>query len=130
MLLILAIIFYARGFFAWRWLPLGVVFIAIIYAFGIMGVRSIPITMVTMAVFPIVIGLGVDYAIQFHNRYDEESRRGESVEQAIIDAVTHIGPAIGVAIITACLGFAALYFSPVPIIRDFGSVLIIRVAVS
>ena len=129
MLLILVLIFHVRGSFAWRWLPLGVVFIGIIYAFGIMGVLSIPITMVTMAVFPILIGLGVDYAIQFHNRYDEESRRGETVKQAIIDAVTHIGPAIGVAIITACLGFAALYFSPVPMIRDFGSMLIIGVVV-
>ena len=130
MLLILVLIFSVRGFFAWRWLPLGVVFIGIIYTFGIMGVLSIPITMVTMAVFPIIIGLGVDYAIQFHNRYDEESRRGETVKEAIIDAVTHIGPAIGVAIITACLGFAALYFSPVPMIRDFGSMLIIGVAAS
>ena len=130
MLLILALIFIVRGFFAWRWLPLGVVFIGIIYTFGIMGVLSIPITMVTMAVFPIIIGLGVDYAIQFHNRYDEEARRGESVKEAIIDSVTHIGPAIGVAIITACLGFAALYFSPVPMIRDFGSMLIIGVASS
>lgn len=127
MLLILVLIFSVRGFFAWRWLPLGVVFIGIIYTFGIMGVLSIPITMVTMAVFPIIIGLGVDYAIQFHNRYDEESRRGETVKQAIVDAVTHIGPAIGVAIITACLGFAALYFSPVPMIQDFGSMLIIGV---
>ena len=127
MLLILALIFIVRGFFAWRWLPLGVVFIGIIYTFGIMGVLSIPITMVTMSVFPILIGLGVDYAIQFHNRYDEESRRGETVKEAIIDSVTHIGPAIGVAIITACLGFAALYFSPVPMIRDFGSMLIIGV---
>jgi hydrophobe/amphiphile efflux-3 (HAE3) family protein len=130
MLLILALIFIVRGFFAWRWLPLGVVFIGIIYTFGIMGVLSIPITMVTMAVFPIIIGLGVDYAIQFHNRYDEESRRGETVKEAIVDAVTHIGPAIGVAIITACLGFAALYFSPVPMIQDFGSMLIIGVAAS
>jgi hydrophobe/amphiphile efflux-3 (HAE3) family protein len=129
MLLILVLIFHVRGSFVWRWLPLGVVFIGIIYTFGIMGVLSIPITMVTMAVFPILIGLGVDYAIQFHNRYDEESRRGETVKQAIIDAVTHIGPAIGVAIITACLGFAALYFSPVPMIRDFGSMLIIGVVV-
>ena len=130
MLLILVLIFHVRGSFAWRWLPLGVVFIAIIYTFGLMGVLSIPITMVTMAVFPILIGLGVDYAIQFHNRYDEESRRGETVKQAIIDAVTHIGPAIGIAIITACLGFAALYFSPVPMIRDFGSMLILGVVAS
>lgn len=127
MLVILALIFSVRGFFLWRWLPLGVVMIAIIYAFGAMGVLSIPITMVTMTAFPILIGLGVDYAIQFHNRYDEEARRGETAAEAIIDAVTHIGPTIGIAIIAACLGFAALFFSPVPMIQDFGLTLILGV---
>jgi hypothetical protein len=127
MLLILALIFSVRGFFAWRWLPLGVVIIGIIYTFGAMGVLSVPITMVSMAVFPVLIGLGVDYAIQFHNRYDEEARRGKTVADAIIESVTHIGPAIGIAIIAACLGFVALFFSPVPMIRDFGLMLIIGV---
>lgn len=127
MLIILVLIFSVRGFFAWRWLPLGVAFIGITYTFGVMGVLNVPITMVSMAVFPVLIGLGVDYAIQFHNRYDEEARRGETVAAAIIDSVTHIGPAVGIAIIAACLGFAALFFSPVPMIQDFGLMLIIGV---
>ena len=63
MLLILVLVFSVRGFFAWRWLPLGVVLIAIVYTFGAMGFLSIPVTIVSMAVFPIVIGLGVDYAM-------------------------------------------------------------------
>ncbi|KTB48934.1 The (Largely Archaeal Putative) Hydrophobe/Amphiphile Efflux-3 (HAE3) Family [Dehalogenimonas alkenigignens] len=127
MLIILAAVFAVRGFFAWRWLPLGAVIIGSIYAFGMMGWLSVPITMVTMAILPILIGLGVDYAVQFHNRYDEEARRGETVAEAIIDSVTHIGPAILIAIIAACLGFAALFLSPVPMIRQFGMILIIGV---
>ncbi len=127
MLLILALVFRVRGFFAWRWLPLGIVIIGIIYTLGAMGVLSVPITIVSMAVFPIVIGLGVDYAIQFHNRYDEEGISGKTIADAIVDSVTHIGPAIGIAIIAACLGFAALFFSPVPMIKDFGYMLIIGV---
>jgi len=129
MLLILALIFNVRGFFAWRWLPLGVVALAIIYTFGIMGVLSIPLTMVTMAAFPILLGLGVDYAIQFHNRYDEESKKGSTVAGAITESVTHIGPAIGIAIVTGCLGFAALFFSPIPMIQGFGFTLILGVII-
>ena len=127
MLVILALIFSVRGFFTWRWLPLGVVVIGIIYTFGAMGIFNVPITVVSMAVFPVLIGLGVDYAIQFHNRYDEEARRGKTAADGIIESVTHIGPAIGIAIIAACLGFVALFFSPVPMIRDFGQMLIIGV---
>lgn len=129
MLVILAIIFRVHGFFAWRWLPLGIVFLGIIYAFGAMGALSIPITMVTMAVFPILVGLGVDYAIQFHNRYDEERRDNKTTSDATVNSVTRIGPTIGIAIVGACLGFAALFFSPVPMIRDFGLTLIIGVTV-
>jgi len=80
-----------------------------------------------MAILPILIGLGVDYAVQFHNRYDEEARRGETVREAIIDSVTHIGPAIAMAIIAACLGFVALFISPVPMIRQFGLMLVVGV---
>jgi len=127
MLAILAIIFSVRGFFVWRWLPLGAVVIGSIYAFGMMGWLSVPITMATMAILPILIGLGVDYAVQFHNRYDEEARRGETVAAAIIDSVTHIGPAIAIAIIAACLGFAALLLSPVPMVQQFGGMLIVGV---
>jgi predicted RND superfamily exporter protein len=53
--------------------------------------------------------------------------RGKTVADAIVNSVTHIGPAIGIAIIAACLGFAALFFSPVPMIKDFGYMLIIGV---
>ncbi|MBM4463156.1 MAG: RND family transporter [Chloroflexi bacterium] len=127
MLAILAFIFRVRGFFAWRWLSLGIVFLGIIYTFGAMGILSTPITMVTMSVLPIVVGLGVDYAIQFHNRYDEERRKDKSTGDSIVNSVTYIGPAIGIAIVAACLGFAALFFSPVPMIRDFGLTLIIGV---
>ena len=127
MLIILAIVFSVRGFFIWRWLPLGAVVIGSIYAFGMMGWLSVPITMVTMAILPILIGLGVDYAVQFHNRYDEEARRGETVAQAIVDSVTHIGPAIAIAIIAACLGFVALFLSPVPMIQQFGGMLMLGV---
>lgn len=128
--IILAIIFKVRGFFPWRWLPLGVVIIGTIYTLGLMGTFSIPLTMISMSVFPILIGLGIDYGIQFHNRYDEEAFRGRSVGDAIIESITHIGPAVGIALVAGCLGFAALFASPIPMIQDFGLMLIIGVICS
>ena len=125
MFVILALIFGVRGFFAWRWLPLGMVGIGIIYAFGAMGILSIPISMVSMGVFPILLGLGIDYSINLHNRYDEESSRGKSLAEAVVASITHIGPAIAFALFSVCLGFAAMLLSPVPMIRDFGLVVII-----
>ena len=127
MLLILALVFSVRGFFTWRWLPLCVVALGLIYTFGIVGVLSIPITMVTMTVFPVLVGLGVDYGIQLHKRYDEEVVKGRDTVNAVMESVTRVGPAIGIALLAACLGFAALFFSPVPMIRQFGGMLIVGV---
>ncbi|MFT9598239.1 MMPL family transporter [Mesobacillus sp.] len=62
---------------SWRLLPLGIILIAVIGTVGLMGWVQIPITMVSMAVFPILIGLGIDYAIQFQNRYSEEMAEEE-----------------------------------------------------
>ncbi len=63
-----------------RLLPLLVVLIAVITTVGVMGLVGIPLTMVSMAVFPVLIGLGIDYSIQFHNRYMEEVLGGENNE--------------------------------------------------
>jgi hydrophobe/amphiphile efflux-3 (HAE3) family protein len=127
MLLILALVFGVRGFFAWRWLPLGMVGLGIIYTFGVSGLLSIPITMVSMAAFPILVGLGVDYSIQLHNRYDEEVRKGRALSDAVSESLLRVGPSIGIAVVAVCFSFIAMLFSPVPMIRDFGLMLLIGV---
>ncbi|MDY6964364.1 MAG: RND family transporter [Halobacteriota archaeon] len=104
----------------WRLLPFLMVGIGIILTFGAMGVTKVPLTMTSMAVFPILIGLGIDYAIQFHNRMEEELGKGETTEEAIVQTVKHMGPAVGIAFIATSLGFVALFISPVPMVRDFG----------
>ena len=129
MFIILVLIFKVRGFFAWRWLALGMVGIGIVYTFGFMGLLSVPITMVSMAVFPVVIGIGIDYSINLHNRYDEEIRKGESPSHAVINSVTHMGPALVIALVIECLGFSAIFFSRIPMIRDFGLMLIVGVII-
>jgi len=129
MFIILAVIFRVRGFFAWRWLALGMVGIGMIYTFGFMGSISVPITMVSMAVFPVVIGIGIDYSVNLQNRYDEEIKKGESPSHAVINSVTHMGPALGIALFSECIGFAAIFFSRVPMIRDFGLMLIVGVII-
>jgi len=57
-----------------------------------MGLTGIPLTMVSMAVFPILIGLGVEYAIQFQNRMMEELGSGRPPGDAVVATVRNIGP--------------------------------------
>ena len=118
MLAVLGLVFKVR----WRMLSLGIIMVSVIATIGLMGILSTPITMVSMAVFPILIGLGIDYSIQFHNRFEEE----KSVKRT----VSQIGKAVAIAVFATVLGFISLYASPVPMIQDFGKMLTIGVIIS
>jgi hydrophobe/amphiphile efflux-3 (HAE3) family protein len=126
MILLLVLLFRVR----WRLLSLFMVCISALWTFGLMGYFSIPLTMATMAVLPILIGLGIDFSIQFHNRYQEEITRSGSVGEAVVTSVTHMLPVVGIALLATIIGFITLYISEVPMIRDFGVVLAIGIVIS
>jgi uncharacterized protein len=123
MIIVLFVLFRVR----WRLLSLLMVGIGALWTFGFMGYVSIPITMATMAVLPVLIGLGIDYPIQFHNRYQEEIARSNSVTQAITNSFIKMLPAVGIALLATAVGFGTLYISRVPMIRDFGIILVVGV---
>jgi len=126
MIVILLGIFRVR----WRLLSLLMVGISALWTFGLMGYFSVPLTMATMAVLPILIGLGIDYSIQFHNRYQEELTRSKSVGDAIINSMSRILPTVGIALLATIIGFITLYISEVPMIRDFGMILAVGIVLS
>ncbi|UOY92314.1 hydrophobe/amphiphile efflux-3 (HAE3) family transporter [Ectobacillus sp. JY-23] len=114
----------------WRLLSLPVVLISLVWTIGIMGYLGVPMSMVTMAILPILIGLGTDFAIQFHNRYDEEIKAGHSVSKAITQSMHKMGPSVGIAVFSMTLGFITLLISKVPMIQHFGIMLSVGVIVS
>ena len=122
MIAILLLFFNVR----WRLLPLAVVLIGIVWAFGLAGYIGIPLTLVTIAGLPVMLGIGIDYAIQMHSRIEEE---------VIIDRSTHpiqsaargLGPALLVVTFDAVFAFAAIQISQVPMIREFGWLLIVGI---
>jgi hypothetical protein len=112
-----------------RLMALPVVVLGVLYTFGITGALGVWLTIVTMAGLPILLGLGMDFAIQFHNRYEEELARGDTPAAGLIDSLTHIGPAVGTAVLATILGFITLSLSAVPAVRDFGALLALGVAI-
>ncbi len=114
----------------WRLLSLLMVGISALWTFGLMGYLSVPITMATMAVLPILIGLGIDFSIQFHNRYQEEVTRSNTAGEAIITSVSSMFRVVGIALVATIIGFITLYISEVPMIRDFGMMLAIGIVIS
>ena len=73
MALVLALVFRSRL----RLLPLVVALAAVAVTFGAMALVGAPLTMASIAVLPVLLGLGVDYAIQFQARVEEEDGDAE-----------------------------------------------------
>src|SRR5204863_4043104 len=67
----LALVFRARL----RLLPLGLALAAAGMTFGALSLAGGSLTMGSIAVLPVLIGLAVDYAIQFHARFEESRVR-------------------------------------------------------
>jgi uncharacterized protein len=123
MALILLILFSVR----WRLLALGVVLIGVVWAFGITGYLGIPLTIVTIGGLPVMLGIGIDYAIQMHARVEEEVVI-DRADHPIQETARNLGPALLVVTFDAIFAFAALRFAKVPMIRQFGLLLAVGVA--
>jgi hydrophobe/amphiphile efflux-3 (HAE3) family protein len=109
-----------------RFLPVLFVGIGLTTAMGFMGLAGIKLNMAVLGAFPVMIGLGIDYGIQFHARLDEEARKG-SLDKAVSVTITRTGPAVMYAMLATSMGFAAMFISTVPMIRSFGLVAMIGV---
>ncbi len=113
-----------------RQLPLGVALIAASISFGILKLAGGTLTMGSIAVLPVLIGLSVDYAIQLQARFDEAVANGLAGADAARDAALRAGPTIGTACLATAVGFLALQLSPTPMVRSFGLLLIVGIGIA
>ncbi len=124
MIIVLGLLF---GYVSHRFLPVLMVGMGLIITFGVLGLAGVQISMAAIAAFPILIGLGIDYAIQFQARLEEEARKGSLID-AVRGTMMNTGPAVFYAMFATAMGFAALFLSPVPMIRGFALVSITGIA--
>ncbi|HEY6395896.1 MAG TPA: MMPL family transporter [Solirubrobacteraceae bacterium] len=110
-----------------RLVPLGVALAAAGLTFGLMALAGAALTMASIAVLPILIGLAVDYAIQLQSRAQES---GSGTTDAIVGGVAGAIPTIGIAALATATGFLVLLLSPVPMVRSFGVLLVVGIALS
>lgn len=106
----------------WPLLPLAVALMAVAITFGLLALVGGSLTMASIAALPILIGLSVDYAIQFQARFDELGSAREAAAAG--------GPTIATACLATAAGFLALQLSPIPMVRGFGWLLILGIAIA
>src|SRR4051795_143159 len=123
MAITLALVFRARM----RLLPLALALASAGLTFGLLTLLGGSLTMASVAALPILIGLAVDYAIQFQTRFEEAASDAEPSQRAVL-AASLGGPTIATAGLATATGFLVLLLSPIPILRGFGVALIMGIA--
>jgi hydrophobe/amphiphile efflux-3 (HAE3) family protein len=118
-----------------RLLPLALALLAAALTFGALSAVGASLTVASIAVLPVLIGLAVDYAIQFQSRVGEElaedapadrSGRARSIQRAAAAGA----PTIATAAAASAAAMLVLLLSPVPMVRGFGVLLVAGVAIA
>jgi uncharacterized protein len=113
-----------------RLLPLGIALGAAGITFGFLSLVGGSLTMASIAVVPILIGLSVDYAIQFQARFAEALGAGTSPPRAAVEAAARGGPVIATAGLATAAGFLVMVLSPIPMVRGFALLLVLGIAIA
>ncbi|MBC5793248.1 MAG: MMPL family transporter [Nanohaloarchaea archaeon] len=94
-------------------------FIGLLWAMGAMGLLGIPMTIATIAIGSMLLGLGVEYGSFIAERIVEETEEN-GVEEGIMTAVPNTGRAILGSSMTDLVGFLALLLASISFMQDLG----------
>jgi hypothetical protein len=101
--------------------------VSIIIQFGVMGLTNIAIDAATALLSSIMIGVGVDFTIQFLWRYNSELRKGLSHAAAIAMTYRTTGRSIVINGLSVMAGFSATFISGFLSIRYFGYLVLLSI---
>ena len=94
--------------------------VAVAGNFGVMGYAGAYLDMATVMIASLTVGIGVDYAVHFLNRYRNARRHGLPHAQALAETFRTSGRAIVVNALTLALGFLVMLLSRFGALNTFG----------
>ncbi len=104
-------------------LALSALSVSTIWIFGTMILLGIPFSMISVAIVPLIMGLGVDYTTHLSHNYRSELSLGRTPAEAMKKSVLEIGTAMFLAMITTVIAFMSFLTASVPPMRYFGLLL-------
>lgn len=117
---------------SWRrsLLPLVPVVMATGWSALVLWLSRIPLNPMSAALGALTIAIATEFSVILSARFHEERGGGLGVAEALRAAYARTGPAVLASAATVTAGFAVLVASDVPMLRDFGFVTVIDLAVA
>ena len=111
-------------------MPLAPVVLASGWSALVLWVTGIPLNPMSAALGALTIAIATEFSVILTARFREERRGGRSPVDALHAAYSRTGAAVLASGVTATAGFAVLLASDVKMLRDFGIVTVIDLAVA
>ncbi len=103
-------------------LAFGSVAVAIVWTFGILPLLGMPLIAFVAVVFPLLIGIGTDFAMHILHRYEHEGGN-------IVSTLRYTGKAVLLSSVTTMLGFGSLaLMGEVGAVAALGTLLFVGIA--
>ena len=100
---------------------------ALVWTYGIVTLLGMRLSVLEVAVAPVVLGLGIDYSIHLQRAYESAKNRSGSAAQAWVESISVLRLALSLAVVTTVFAFLANTFSELPPLRTFGFTLALGV---
>lgn len=101
--------------------------LGLIWTMGTLGWLGIPLSVATVALSSMILGLGVEYGVFVVSRYREERAKLSQID-SLKTTVHGIGTAIIGSGLTTIVGFGVLSFATMPMIQHLGQTLALGIA--
>ncbi len=111
------------------WIPLMMV---VVWVYGIMGFTGYNINSQTVTIGALSLGLGVDYAVHFTTRLEEEAEHAPTAfpQEWVARSTATTGRAMAGAALTTAGGFAVLNLSALLPLRLFGQAFVVAITLA
>lgn len=130
LLLVLAALIVIFGSSLYGFLTMIPVFFVLMWEPGFLVALDIPLSVITISIASIMIGIGIDYGVHITQRVREGLAEGLSKIDATRIAIEKTGLSLVEAACTTVAGLAAIYFVNIPALQQFGLIVILMTALS
>ncbi len=94
---------------------------SVVWTLGFMGWVGIAVNALNLTIVPLIMGVGIDYAIHVTNEYFEHTAEGVDAVEALRRAGDRSGVALFVSTVTTIGGLAIMAFSPSTLMAELGT---------
>ena len=108
-------------------ISMSVVSIAVMWAFGFLGLFNYEITILTGLIPPLVIVIGIPNCVFLINKYQQEINKHGNQAKSLIRVIRNVGNVTLLTNLTTAIGFATFIFTESTLLKEFGIIASINI---